>query len=51
MGHKPPTAIAKAGIETGATEARLAWGRALVARFLAGAPERAAEPEPVARHA
>src|ERR671910_2826142 len=37
MGYKPPKAIAKAGIETGATKARLSWDKAVVAGFLAGA--------------
>jgi formate transporter len=37
MAYKPPKEIAKAGIETGATKARLSWDKALVAGFLAGA--------------
>ena len=37
MGYKSPKAIAQAGIETGATKARLSWDKALVAGFLAGA--------------
>ena len=37
MSYKPPKAIAKAGIETGATKAKLSWDKALVAGFLAGA--------------
>jgi formate transporter len=37
MSHKPPKDIAKAGIETGATKAKLSWDKALVAGFLAGA--------------
>jgi formate/nitrite transporter len=37
MGYKPPKEIAKAGIETGATKARLSGDKALVAGFLAGA--------------
>jgi len=37
MSYKPPKAIAKAGIETGATKAKLSWHKALVAGFLAGA--------------
>src|SRR5688572_33454908 len=37
MGYKPPKEIAKAGIVTGATKAKLSWDKALVAGFLAGA--------------
>jgi formate/nitrite transporter len=37
MNYKPPKAIAKAGIETGSTKAKLSWDKALVAGFLAGA--------------
>ncbi len=37
MGYKTPTDIAKAGVATGATKARLSWDKALVAGFLAGA--------------
>jgi hypothetical protein len=37
MNYKPPKAIAKAGIETGATKAKLSSDKALVAGFLAGA--------------
>jgi formate/nitrite transporter len=37
MSYKPPKAIAKAGIETGSTKARLSWDKAIVAGFLAGA--------------
>jgi formate/nitrite transporter len=37
MSYKPPKEIAKAGIETGATKAKLSWDKALVAGFLAGA--------------
>jgi formate/nitrite transporter len=37
MSYKPPKDIAKAGIETGATKARLSWDKAIVAGFLAGA--------------
>src|SRR5215207_11588125 len=37
MSYKPPKAIARAGIETGATKAKLSWDKALVAGFLAGA--------------
>ncbi|HWT21999.1 MAG TPA: formate/nitrite transporter family protein [Solirubrobacteraceae bacterium] len=37
MSYKPPKDIAKAGIETGATKAKLSWDKALVAGFLAGA--------------
>ena len=37
MSYKPPKAIAKAGIESGATKAKLSWGKALVAGFPAGA--------------
>jgi formate transporter len=37
MGYKPPKEIAKTGIETGSTKARLSWDKALVAGFLAGA--------------
>ena len=37
MSYKPPKEIAKAGIETGSTKARLSWDKALVAGFLAGA--------------
>jgi formate transporter len=36
MSYKPPKAVAKAGIETGATKAKLSWDKALVAGFLAG---------------
>ena len=37
MGYKPPKEIAKTGILTGATKAKLSWDKALVAGFLAGA--------------
>jgi formate/nitrite transporter len=37
MAFKKPQEIAQAGIETGATKARLSWDKALVASFLAGA--------------
>jgi formate/nitrite transporter len=37
VSYKPPKEIAKAGIETGSTKARLSWDKALVAGFLAGA--------------
>jgi formate transporter len=37
MSYKPPKEIARAGIETGATKAKLSWDKALVAGFLAGA--------------
>jgi formate transporter len=37
MSYKPPKEIAKAGIETGSTKARLSWDKAIVAGFLAGA--------------
>jgi len=37
MSYKPPKDVAKAGIETGSTKARLSWDKALVAGFLAGA--------------
>src|SRR5688572_26661945 len=37
MSYKPPKEIAKAGILTGATKAKLSWDKALVAGFLAGA--------------
>jgi formate transporter len=37
MSYKPPKEIAKAGIETGSTKAKLSWDKALVAGFLAGA--------------
>jgi formate/nitrite transporter len=37
MAYKPPKDIAKAGIVTGSTKARLSWDKALVAGFLAGA--------------
>src|SRR5918997_5405329 len=37
MAYKPPKEIAKTGIETGSTKARLSWDKALVAGFLAGA--------------
>src|SRR3954464_2176895 len=37
MSYKTPKDIAKAGIETGSTKARLSWDKALVAGFLAGA--------------
>jgi formate/nitrite transporter len=37
MSYKPPKEIAKAGIQTGATKAKLSWDKALVAGFLAGA--------------
>src|SRR3954463_8672296 len=36
MSYKTPKEIAKAGIETGSTKARLSWDKALVAGFLAG---------------
>jgi formate transporter len=35
--YKAPKDIAKAGIQTGSTKARLSWDKALVAGFLAGA--------------
>jgi formate transporter len=37
MPYKTPKDIAKAGLETGSTKARLSWDKALVAGFLAGA--------------
>ena len=37
MSYKTPKDIARAGIETGSTKARLSWDKALVAGFLAGA--------------
>ncbi len=37
MAFKKPEEIAQAGIETGATKAKLSWDKALVAGFLAGA--------------
>src|SRR5688500_12149545 len=37
MAYKTPKDIAKAGIATGATKAKLSWDKALVAGFLAGA--------------
>jgi formate/nitrite transporter len=37
MSYKPPKEIAKAGIETGSTKAKLSWDKAIVAGFLAGA--------------
>jgi len=37
MGYKTPKDIAKAGVATGATKAKLSWDKALVAGFLAGA--------------
>jgi formate transporter len=37
MSYKPPKEIVKAGIETGATKAKLSWDKAIVAGFLAGA--------------
>jgi formate/nitrite transporter len=37
MSYKPPKEIAKAGVQTGATKAKLSWDKALVAGFLAGA--------------
>jgi formate/nitrite transporter len=37
MSYKTPKGIAKAGIETGATKAKLSWDKAIVAGFLAGA--------------
>src|ERR671917_1668282 len=37
VSYKPPKEIAKAGIETGSTKAKLSWDKALVAGFLAGA--------------
>src|SRR4051794_4217867 len=37
MSYKTPKEIAKAGIQTGSTKARLSWDKALVAGFLAGA--------------
>jgi formate transporter len=37
MPYKAPKDIAKAGIQTGSTKARLSWDKALVAGFLAGA--------------
>src|SRR3954464_7120433 len=37
MPYKTPKDIAKTGIETGSTKARLSWDKALVAGFLAGA--------------
>jgi formate/nitrite transporter len=37
MSYKTPQDIARAGIETGSTKARLSWDKALVAGFLAGA--------------
>jgi formate/nitrite transporter len=35
--YKPPKEIAKAGVMTGATKAKLSWDKAIVAGFLAGA--------------
>ena len=48
MGYKPPKAIAKAGIETGATKAKLSWDKAIVAGFLAAptSPSPACWPSP-----
>jgi formate/nitrite transporter len=37
MSYKPPKEIAKAGIQTGSTKAKLSWDKAIVAGFLAGA--------------
>src|SRR3954449_5524506 len=37
MTYKPPKEIARAGIQTGATKAKLSWDKAVVAGFLAGA--------------
>jgi formate transporter len=37
MAYKPPKEIARAGIVTGSTKARLSWDKAVVAGFLAGA--------------
>src|SRR4051812_37029037 len=37
MAYKPPSEIARAGIQTGATKAKLSWDKAVVAGFLAGA--------------
>jgi formate/nitrite transporter len=37
MTYKVPKEIARAGVETGSTKARLSWDKALVAGFLAGA--------------
>jgi formate transporter len=37
MTYKPPSEIARAGIQTGATKAKLSWDKAVVAGFLAGA--------------
>ena len=37
MAYKTPKDIAKAGVATGATKAKLSWDKALVAGFLAGA--------------
>jgi formate/nitrite transporter FocA (FNT family) len=37
MSYKTPQDVARAGIETGSTKARLSWDKALVAGFLAGA--------------
>src|SRR3954468_11196532 len=37
MSYKAPKEIAKTGIQTGSTKARLSWDKALVAGFLAGA--------------
>src|SRR3954462_7599896 len=37
MAFKTPPEIARAGVETGTTKARLSWDKALVAGFLAGA--------------
>jgi formate/nitrite transporter len=36
-GYKPPKEIARAGVQTGATKAKLSWDKATVAGFLAGA--------------
>jgi hypothetical protein len=35
--YKPPKEIARAGIETGSTKAKLSWDKAMIAGFLAGA--------------
>jgi formate/nitrite transporter len=37
VAYKPPKEIARAGIVTGSTKAKLSWDKALVAGFLAGA--------------
>src|SRR3954467_635806 len=37
MTYRPPKEIARAGIQTGATKAKLSWDKAVVAGFLAGA--------------